>query len=122
MKPTLVYDATCALCANYQRFIENRLGDRIAYEGSGAGAEEVQYRDSNGLTYTGTRAIEKFVSDFPEIRDFNTMLPQALRIVGVRIPGKLPVAGVKAIYKASGVVRKGYQVIHKGCNCGGKRK
>ena len=122
MKPVLVYDATCPLCANYQRFIENRLGDRVAYEGTGAKSEDIQYRDSNGMTYSGTRAIEKFVSDFPEIRDFNSMLPKALRDAGVRLPGKIPVAGVKAIYRASGVIRKGYQVVHKGCNCGGKRK
>lgn len=123
MKPVLVYDPSCPLCANYQRFLEKRLGDRLGYEPGNADASDVKYRATDGKEYSGTRAIEKMTIDFPEIRDLSFMLPQKLRDFGVKVPGKLPVAGVKAVYKVSGAVRKTYQTVRKGCNCGGgKRK
>lgn len=123
MKPTLVYDATCPLCTNYKRFLKNRLGDRLDYEAGSPDDKDVHYRNAEGALYTGTAAIGKLTEDFPEIRDLSVLLPQKLRDAGIRIPGKLPEAGVKAIYKVSGVVRKSYQAVRKGCNCGGgKRK
>lgn len=122
MKPTLIYDASCPLCSNYQRFLERRLGDRMDYEPAKQDAKDVSYRAADGKTYDGTKAIEALTSDFPEVRDLNFLLPQKLKAAGIKIPGKLPAAGVKAIYKVSGVVRKTYQTVRKGCNCGGKRK
>jgi hypothetical protein len=119
MKPTLVYDATCALCTNYQRFLERRLGDRLDYEPAGAEAKDVKYKAADGATFSGTKAIEKLTADFPEVRELNFFLPQKLRDAGVSIPGKLPVAGVKAAYKVSGAVRKTYHAVRGGCNCGG---
>lgn len=122
MKPTLVYDASCPLCANYKRFLERRLGDRMDYEPGSAEASDVKYRSADGRVYEGTKAIEMLTSDFPEVRDLNFLLPQKLKDAGIKIPGKLPASGVKAIYKVSGAVRKTYQAVRKGCNCGGKRK
>lgn len=123
MKPTLIYDASCPLCTNYQRFIEKRLGDRLDYEPATPEQKDVHYRTATGQVYEGTKAVEMLTADFPEIRDLNMLLPKRLRDMGVSIPGKLPVGGAKAIYKVSGAVRKTYQTIRKGCNCGGgKRK
>ena len=123
MKPTLIYDAACPVCTNYKRFIERRLKDRLDYEPATPDQKDVHYRSSTGQLFEGTKAVEKLTSDFPEIRDLNMLLPQRLRDMGVNLPGKIPTAGVKAIYKVSGAVRKSYQTIRKGCNCGGgKRK
>ena len=122
MTPVLYYDKTCPLCTNYQRFLERRLGDRMEYLPSPPDAKDIKYKAVNGQTYTGTAAIDMLTSDFPEVRDLSALLPQFLQKVGLKIPGKIPVAGLKATYKVSGVVRKGYQTVRKGCNCGGKRK
>jgi len=123
MKPTLIYDETCPICTNYKRFIQKRLKDRIDYEPAAPDQKDVHYRSATGETFEGTRAVERLTADFPEIRDLNMLLPQRLRGMGISIPGKLPVSGVKAIYKVSSVARKTYQTIRKGCNCGGgKRK
>jgi predicted DCC family thiol-disulfide oxidoreductase YuxK len=106
MKPTLIYDATCPVCTNYKRFIERRLKDRLDYEPATPDQKDVHYRSSTGQLFEGTKAVEKLTSDFPEIRDLNMLLPQCLRDMGVNIPGKIPTAGMKAIYKVSGAVRK----------------
>jgi hypothetical protein len=122
-KATLIYDATCPVCTNYKRFLERRLGDRLAYEPAAEGAKDVKYRTADGQTFSGTRAVDRLLADFPEVQDLNFLLPEGLRKAGVRLPGKVPASGVKAVYKVSGVVRKAYQTVRKGCNCGGgKRK
>jgi hypothetical protein len=123
MKPTLIYDATCPLCTNYKRFIEKRLQDRLDYEPAAPDQKDVHYRTATGQLFEGVRAVERLTADFPEIRDLNALLPQRLKDMGLSIPGKIPTSGVKAVYKVSGAVRKTYQTIRKGCNCGGgKRK
>ena len=122
MKPTLIYDATCPICTNYKRFIKSRLGDRIDCEPGTPEQKDVHYRNSTGQLFEGTKAVDMLVSDFPEIRDLNGLLPQRLRDLGLRIPGKIPASGMKAIYKVSGGVRKTYQAVRKGCNCGGGRR
>ena len=123
MKPTLIYDETCPVCTNYKRFIQRRLKDRLDYEPATPDQKDVHYRTSTGQVFEGVKAVERLTADFPEIRDLNALLPQRLRDLGLNIPGKIPVSGVKAIYKVSSVARKSYQTIRKGCNCGGgKRK
>ena len=123
MTPVLYYDATCPICTNYKRFIERRLGDRITCLPAEDGAKDVTYKVAEGQTYSGTRAIDRLLEDFPEVQDLNFLLPEGLRKAGVRLPGKVPATGMKAVYKVSGVVRKAYQTVRKGCNCGGgKRK
>lgn len=123
MTPTLLYDASCPVCTNYKRFLERRLGDRIKCEPGPEGAKDVTYKSADGLTFVGTKAIDRMTQDFPEIRDLSFLLPQSLKSIGIKIPGKVSSDTLKKVYKVSGAVRKGYQTIRKGCNCGGgKRK
>lgn len=122
MKPALIYDQTCPICSSHKNFIMKRLGDRLEYIPGPADAKDVQYRTPDGKVFSGTRAIERLTMDFPEIRDLSFLLPKPLQELGVRIPGKVPASGIKAIYKASGIVRKSYRAVRRGgCNCGGKK-
>lgn len=121
MVPELIYDASCPLCTNYKRFLEKRLGERMKFTPGSPDDSDVKYVGADGQTYSGIRAVDRLVIDFPEVKDLNFLLPEKLRRSGVSIPGKIGATGLKAIYKVSGVVRKGYQTVRKGCNCG-KRK
>ena len=106
MKATLIYDATCALCSNYQKLVKRKLGDKIDYAPCDPNDKDFHYRATNGSLYSGTNAIDKLVAEYPEIKDLMFILPPSLRV-----------AGIKAVYKVSGVVKKGMAKV-KGCNCG----
>ena len=108
LKPKIYYDASCPICSSYVRVIQKKIPlDMVDYLDAGSDAKDFKYTDSNGSTYTGTMAIERMSKDFPAILDFMWVLPPSLRT-----------KGLKAVYKASSVVRRTLPKIKKGCNCG----
>lgn len=105
--PRIVYDAKCPVCTNFMHMIRFKVKDRAEYYPSEEGAKDFKYVDSTGKEYTGTTAIDKMASDFPEIKEYMFILPEKFRK-----------AGLKAVYKVAGPVRKVIGVVKKGCNCG----
>lgn len=108
LKPKIYYDASCPVCSSYIRLIKKKVTeDMVDYLDAGSDAKDFKYTDSNGSTYTGTMAIDRMSKDFPAILDFMWVLPPSLKT-----------KGLKAVYKASSVVRRTIAKVKKGCNCG----
>jgi predicted DCC family thiol-disulfide oxidoreductase YuxK len=106
--PRIIYDATCAICTNFQHMIKAKVKDRAEYYPSESGAKDFKYIDAAGNSYVGTDAVDRMATDFPEITDYLMILPEKYRK-----------AGLKAIYKAAKPVRKVIGVVKRGgCNCG----
>jgi len=108
LKPKIYYDASCPVCSSYIRLIKTKVSeDVVDYLDAGSDAKDFKYTDANGSTYTGTMAIDRMSKDFPAILDFMWILPPSLKT-----------KGLKAVYKASGVVRRTIAKVKKSCNCG----
>lgn len=108
LKPKIYYDASCPVCSSYIRLIKKKVSEEVVdYLDAGSEAKDFKYTDANGNTYTGTMAIDRMSKDFPAILDFMWILPPSLKT-----------KGLKAVYKASGVVRRTIAKVKKGCNCG----
>lgn len=107
MKPQLFFDSNCPVCTEFKRLAERKLKDSVEYVPIGAYKSDVEYVDSTGKKFVGAKAVEKLTADFPVIKDYVWMLPE-----------KLKVSGIKTIYKVGSVVRKTIAKVHHGCNCG----
>ena len=105
--PRIIYDASCPVCTNFMHMIRAKVKDRAEYYKAAEDAKDFKYIDANGTSYTGTDAVDKMATDFPEIGDYLFMLPERFRK-----------AGLKAMYKVAGPVRKIISTVKKGCNCG----
>ena len=106
-KPQLFFDSECPICSEFQRLVSRKLGDAVEYRPIGAYKSDFEYVDANGTKLAGSKAIEKLASDFPQIKDYVWILPE-----------KLKVTGLKVAYKVGSVVRKTIAKVHHGCNCG----
>ena len=107
MKPKLFFDSGCPVCSEYKRLVKNKLGDSVEYMPIEAYKSDFEYNDANGKKYVGSKAVEKLSEDFPAIKDYVWILPE-----------KLKVTGLKVAYKVGSVVRKTIATVHHGCNCG----
>jgi predicted DCC family thiol-disulfide oxidoreductase YuxK len=107
MKPKLFFDSGCPVCSEYKRLVKNKLGDSVEYVPIEAYKSDFEYNDANGKKYVGSKAVEKLSEDFPAIKDYVWILPE-----------KLKVTGLKVAYKVGSVVRKTIATVHHGCNCG----
>ncbi len=105
--PRIIYDATCPICTNFMHMIRAKVQDRAEYCRAAEDARDFRYIDSNDKEYSGTAAVDKMATDFPEIGDYLFILPEKFRK-----------AGLKAVYKVAGPVRKVIGTVKKGCNCG----
>lgn len=107
MKPKLFYDSSCNICSEYQRLAKEKLKDSVEYVPIGAYKSDFEYMDAGGHKYVGAQAVEKISEDFPVIKDYVWILPE-----------KLKVTGLKAAYKVGSIVRKVISKTPHGCNCG----
>ena len=94
-KPQLFFDSDCPVCSEFKRLVSRKLGDAVEYRPIGAYKSDFEYVDANGTKLAGSKAIEKLASDFPQIKDYVWILPE-----------KLKVTGLKVAYKVGSVVRK----------------
>lgn len=106
-KPKFYFDNGCPICSQYKRIVEKKLSDRVDYVPAQQNASDFEYLASDGIKYSGAKAIEALTTDFPEVKDYMWVLPE-----------KYKVTALKAVYKVSSVVRKAYGTVRKGCNCG----
>lgn len=106
-KPQLFFDSDCPVCSEFKRLVSRKLGDSVEYVAIGAYKSDFEYVDATGTKYAGAKAIEKLSADFPQIKDYVWILPE-----------KLKVTGLKIAYKVGSVVRKAISKVHHGCNCG----
>lgn len=107
MTPQLFYDSDCPVCSEFKRLAERKLGDSVEYVPIGANKSDFEYVDADGKRYAGAKAVEKLSADFPQVKDYVWILPE-----------KLKVSGLKIAYKVGSVVRKAISKVHHGCNCG----
>ena len=107
MKPQLFYDSNCPVCSEFKRLAERKLGDSVEYVPIGANKSDFEYVDADGKKFAGAKAVEKLSADFPQVKDNVWILPE-----------KLKVTGLKVAYKVGSVVRKAISKVHHGCNCG----
>lgn len=107
MKPRIFFDSGCPVCAEFKRLIKNKLGDSVEYVPIDAYKSDFEYISADGTKYVGAKAIEKLSVDFPAVKDYVWILPE-----------KLKVSGLKVAYKVGSVVRKAIAKVHHGCNCG----
>lgn len=105
--PRIIFDATCPVCTNFMHMIRAKVKDRAEYYKADEGARDFKYVDAKGASYSGTAAVDKMATDFPEIGDYLFILPEKFRK-----------AGLKAVYKVAGPIRKIIGSVKKGCNCG----
>jgi len=105
--PRIIYDATCPICTNFMHMIRAKVKTRAEYYPAVEDARDFKYMDADGNTYTGVAAVDKMVSDFPEIGNYLFILPERFRK-----------SALKAVYKVAGPVRKVIGTVKKGCNCG----
>ena len=107
MKPQLFYDSNCPVCSEFKRLAERKLGDSVEYVPIGANKSDFEYVDADGKKFAGAKAVEKLSADFPQVKDYVWILPE-----------KLKVTGLKMAYRVGSVVRKAISKVHHGCNCG----
>ena len=107
MKPRLFYDSDCPVCSEFKRLAERKLKDDVEYVPIGAYKSDFEYVDAAGTKYAGAKAIEALSEDFPQVKDYVWILPE-----------KLKVSGLKVVYKVGSVVRKAISKVHHGCTCG----
>jgi phage-related protein len=106
-KPKFFYDNGCPICSQYRRLVERKIGDQVEYVPAQQNASDFEYLATDGVKYSGAKAIEALVKDFPAVKDYMWVLPE-----------KYKMTALKAVYKVSSVVRKAYGTVKKGCNCG----
>jgi len=106
-KPKLFFDSGCPVCSEFKRLIMKKLGDSVEYVPIDAYKSDFEYMAADGTKYAGAKAIEKLSADFPAVKDYVWILPE-----------KLKVSGLKVVYKVGSVVRKAIAKVHHGCNCG----
>jgi hypothetical protein len=107
MKPQLYYDSECPVCSEFKRLAERKLKDEVEYMQIGAYKSDFEYVNSAGTRFSGAKAIEKLSADFPQIKDYVFILPESLKVTGLKVA-----------YKVGSVVRKAISKVHHGCNCG----
>ena len=110
-KARLIYDGACPICTNYVKSLKTKIsGDLMTFLPTTSMLDDFQYVNSSNVVFHGKLAMKQLSIDFPIILDYMWMLPESYRL-----------AGLKTAYVFSGIVRKTYHKVSKGCGCGKKR-
>ena len=75
--PVLYTDPKCALCKSFSKKIKAKITDRLEILEIEEG-QDLKYINDD-VEYLGIEATQKLVEDFPELKEFLWLLPQALR-------------------------------------------
>ena len=107
MQCRLIYDSLCPICTNYVNMLKRKLPPSdIQFVAAQEKLDDFKFILDDGSSYSGKTAVEVMAKRFPVLLDYMWLLPEKMRI-----------GGLKAAYAVSSAARTVLKKV-KGCNCG----